>query len=190
MPKLDYYDALSRLSLLCSRAVFIACTPTRQAAATEIVAIRRSADKTVCEIERFLFSDFMPPLDRSSISICAHSLERVIEKSSDIIANKYARNLFGERKNKEAELCVRLSQLLESATASLRSLKRPDQLPDVVEYRRLLCDARAAHSSLQKKLNSGLYPRAAQHTLCLLGSLRSELARAFDVLIEVMLSNV
>lgn len=189
MPKLDYFDALSRISVLSARAVFIACTPIRQSSA-EIVALRRAADKIVCDLECFLFSDFMPPLDRSSISLCAHSLERIIEKSSDIIANRQARNFFGERKNKEAELCIRLSQLIEKATASLKSVKRPEHMPDIVEFRRLLCDARFAHASLQKKLNAGLYPRAAQHTLCLLGSLRSELARAFDVLIEVMLTNV
>ena len=189
MSKFDYFDSLERLSALACRAVFITCSSARSAQ-SEISTIRHSADRIMCETEGVLFSDFMPPLERTSICACAHGIVRIIEKCNDIINYKSAKNSFGDRKNREAELCIRLSQLLEENVSKLKHLKRPEELPDLVEFRKLVCDARNAHASMQKKLNSGVYPRSAQHYLCLLGRLRCELARAFDKLVEVMLSNV
>lgn len=190
MPKFDYFDALSQLSVLSSRAVFIACSQIRHSTAEEILTLRDLLDESVCELETILFSDFMPPLERASISACAHSLSRIVESCLEIVTDRLSKNFFGERKNKEAELCIRLSQLIEKSTLSLRRVKRPEQMPDLVEFRRLLCEARAAHTTLQKKLNFGLYPPSAQRTLCLLGKLRCELAHAFDDIIEVMLTNI
>lgn len=191
MSRFNYFDSLERLSLLSSRAVFIACSSVKPSAQSEIAAIRHSADRMVCELENILFADFMPPLERTSICTCAHSIVRIIERCGDIAGYKSSKNnLFGERKNKEAELCIRLSQLIEENMIRLRHVKRPEELPDLAGFRKLVCEARSAHTNLQKKLNSGIYPRSAQHSLCLLGRLRCELSRAFDDLIEVMLTNV
>ncbi len=190
MPKFNYFDSLERLALLSSRAVFIACSPAKPSAQNETAAIRHCADKAVCELERVLFADFMPPLERSSISACAHSLVRIIERCTDITNYRTAKNFFGEKKNKEAELCIRLSQLIEENMIRLRHIKHPEELPDMVGFRKVVCDARNAHTSTQKKLNSGVYPRSAQHSLYLIGKLRCELSRAFDDLIEIMLTNI
>ena len=190
MPKFNYFDSLEKLALLSSRATFIACSAIKSSSQSEIASIRYSADRAICELERVLFSDFMPPLERVSICASAHSLVRIIERCTEITNYRAAKNFFGERKNKEAELCIRLSQLIEENTIRLRHVKRPQELPDLVGFRKLVCDARAAHSSMQKKLNSGVYPRSAQHSLCLMGKLRCELSDAFDELIEVMLANI
>ena len=189
MSKFDYFDSLERLCALACRAVFITCSTVR-GAQSEILTLRHSADRIICETEGVLFADFWPPLERASICSCAHGIARIIEKCSDIINCKNAKNSFGDRKNREAELCIRLSQLLEENVKRLKHLKRPEELPDLVEFRKLVCDARNAHASMQRKLNSGVYPRSAQHYLCLLGRLRCELASAFDKLVEVMLGNV
>jgi hypothetical protein len=190
MSKLNYFDSLERLSVLSSRAVFLACSPSKSSVLPELTSIRNSSDQTLCELELTLFSDFIPPLDRADISSCAHGLCRIIEKCSDIISHKTHKNSFSERKNKEAELCIRLSQLIDANIIRLRRVKHPKELPDIIEFRKLLCDAQHAHAALQKKLASGVYPRSAQHSLCLLGSLRCELSRAFDDLVEVMLNNI
>ena len=190
MAKFNYFDSLEKLALLSSRATFIACSSIKPSAQSETAAIRHSADRVVCELERVLFADFMPPLERASICACAHSLVRIIERCTDITNYRTTKNFFGERKNKEAELCIRLSQLIEENMIRLRHVKRPEELPDLIGFRKLVCDARSAHSNMQKKLNSGVYPRSAQHSLCLLGRLRCELSRAFDELIEVMLTNI
>ena len=190
MPKFNYFDSLEKLALLCSRSTFIACSGIKPSSQSEIASIRHSADRALCELEQMLFSDFMPPLERVSICAEAHSLIRIIERCAEITSYRTTKNFFGERKNKEAELCIRLSQLIEENMIKLRHIKRPDQLPDLIGFRRLVCDARNAHAAMQKKLNSGVYPRSAQHSLCMQGKLRIELARAFDELIEVMLANI
>ena len=190
MSKFNYFDSLERLALLSSRSVFIACSSGDPASQSEISSIRHSADKSMCELERVLFSDFMPPLERASICSSAHSLVRIIERCSDMANYRTVKNFFGERKNKEAELCIRLSQLIEENIMRLRHVKRPDELPDLIGFRKLLNEAVNAHSNMQKKLNSGSYPHSVQHSLCLLGKLRTELSRAFDNLVEIMLTNI
>jgi hypothetical protein len=190
MPKLNYFDSLERLSLLSSRAVFIACSAHKPSSHNEMVNIRHSADITLCELEKALFSDFMPPLERNNIAACAHSLQRILEKSSDILNYQSSKNFFAEKKNKEAELCIRLSGSIEENIFRLRKIKKPEELPDFIGFRSLLSDARAAHTDLQKKLNSGAYPKNAQQTLNLLGRLRCELSRCFDDIIEIMLNNI
>jgi uncharacterized protein Yka (UPF0111/DUF47 family) len=190
MAKFNYFDSLEHLALLSTRAVFIACNSQKASAQGEIASIRHSADRLLCDIESVLFSDFMPPLERASICSCAHSVARVIERCNDIVTYRSSKNLFGEKRNREAELCVRLSELIEENTMRLRHIKRPEELPDLIGFRKLTNEARTAHSNLQKKLNSGIYARSAQQSLCLLGKLRCELSRSFDELVEVMLKNV
>ena len=190
MPKLNYFDSLERLSLLSSRAVFIACSPQKDSSHSELVSLRHSADKTVCELEKALFADFMPPLERNSIAACAHSLERILEKCAEILNYRSSKNIFGEKKNKEAELCIRLAQSIEENIFRLRRIKKPEEIPDFIGFRKLLTEARSAHASLQKRVNSGLYPRSAQQTLNLIGRLRCELSRCFDDIVEIMLNNI
>lgn len=190
MPKLNYFDALERLSLFASRAVFIACSVQKPSSHTELVSLRHSADKTLCELERALFSDFMPPLERNSIAACAHSLERIMEKCSEILNYRCSKSFFGEKKNKEAELCIRLAQSIEENIFRLRRIKKPHELPDFIGFRKTLCEARAVHSSMQKKLSSGSYPKSAQQAQNLIGKLRCELSRCFDDIVEIMLNNI
>ena len=190
MSKTNYFDSLERLSVLSSRAVFLSCSPPRSSVPCEILGIRRSSDLILCELESALFSDFMPPLDRAGISAVAHGLCRIIERCGEIASYRCGKNAFTERKSKEAELCIRLSQLIEENISRLRYIKRPDELPDLVGFRKLVCDAQSAHNTLQRKLSSGVYPRSAIPSLCLLCALRRELSHTFDRLVEIMLENV
>lgn len=190
MPKFNYFDSLESICTLSSRAVFLACSQSKSSPANELSSIRHTADRKIYELERVLFSDFMPPLERSELSAFAHSLNRVIECCTEAAVCRNIKSPLGERRNKEAELCIRLSQLIEENAAILRRVRHPSEIPDIISFRKLLCEARNAHISMQKKLSSGLYPRSAQYSLCVTGRLRCELARAFDDLIEVMLSNI
>lgn len=190
MPKFNYFDALERLSLLASRAVFIACSAPRTSEQGEMATLRHSADKCICELEKTLFDDFMPPLERNNIAGCAHSLGRIMDKCADIVNYRTSKSFFTEEKNKEAELCIRLSHLLEENISRLRHIKKADEIPDLVGFRRLLDEAGKAHTALQKKLYSGCFPRSASQALHLTGRLRCELSRCFDGLIEIMLNNI
>ena len=99
MPKLNYFDSLERLAIFCSRAVFIACSSQKVALSSELSHIRISADKCVCELEKALFSDFMPPLERRSTAECAHALARVIEKCNEISNHRVCKTFLAEKKN-------------------------------------------------------------------------------------------
>ena len=190
MARFNYYDCLERLSVLSSRAVFIACSSAPRARKDEITALKASADGAICELERVLFSDFMPPLERSDIAACAHSFSRVIGAACELSSARGRESLFIEQKNKEAEICIRLSQIIEEGVASLRRLRRPEQLPDLVGFRKLLCDARIWHMGIQRKMSASIYPRAAESYLSLLRALLLSIDNCFDTLIEVMLSNI
>lgn len=190
MSKYNYFDTLNRLAQLSSRAVFLACSPPKETVQGEISALRQTSDRLLCELEGVLFSDFMPPIERAGIASCAHSFARIIERCLQISNYRLTKNVFGERKNREAELCIRLSQLIEDAVSELKRIKSPRELPDIVGFRKTMCEARNAHSVMQKKLNSGLFPRSAQHTLCLMAQLRGELGICFDTVIETMLDNI
>ena len=190
MPKLNYFDSLEQMSRLTSRAVFIACSAPKSDSHSELVSLRHSADETVCELEKALFADFMPPLERNGIAACAHSLERIMEKCAEILNYQSSKNYFGEKKNEEAELCIRLARSIEENIFRLRRIKKPEELPDFIGFRRLLSEARNAHSNLQQRVNSGLYPKGAQQSLNLMGRLRCELSHCFDDIVEIMLNNI
>lgn len=190
MPKLNYFDSLERLAIFCSRAVFISCSSQKVASANELAHLRIAADKCVCELERALFSDFMPPLERRSIAECAHALARVLEKCNEISNHRGCKNFLAEKKNKEAELCIRLAQLIEENIFRLRKIKKPDELPDLIGFRKLLCEARTAHACMQKKLCSGAYSKSSQQLHSLTAELRCELSRCFDSIVEIMLNNI
>ena len=190
MPKINYFDSLERLGVLCNRAVFLACGTGRQSGVSELVTLRHSVDKIICELEKTLFSDFMPPLERANIAACAHSLGRIMDKCAEILNYRNSKCFFGEKKNKEAELCIRLAQSIEENIFRLRRIKKPEELPDFLGFRKMIFEARTAHALLQKKMNSGVYPKAAMQSLVLVGQLRCELAHCFDDIIEIMLNNI
>ena len=190
MPKLNYFDSLERLALFSSRAVFIACSPQGYTSRSELVDMRHSADVIICELEKALFSDFMPPLERHNIAACAHSLERILEKSSEILNYHSSKSFFTEEKNKEAEICIRLSASIEKNIFRLRKIKRPEELPDFAGFRDLLTEARSSHNDLERKLSTGAFPPSSHRTLDLYGRLRSELSHCFDDIVEIMLNNI
>ena len=190
MAKFNYYSCLERLSVLSSRAVFIACSSPRSPRDVELASLKLTADKTVCELERALFSDFMTPIEREDIARCAHWLSRIVESACELSTARGQKSFLLERKNKEADICIRLSQMIEESVSKLRRLKHPSQLPDIVGFRKLLCDARNWHAGIQRKLNAGIYPRSAENYLLLLHRLCRTLDRCFDSIVEIMLSNI
>ncbi len=190
MPKLNYFDSLECLSILASRAVFLACSSAKEDAPAEMCGLRESADRHVCELENSLFGDFLPPLERNSIAACAHAIVRIMDRCSEIVSFRNTKNFFGERKNKEAELCIRLVQLIEENIFRLRKIKKPTEIPDLSGFRCLLRETRQTHIAIQRKMSSGTMPKEAQLQLALYGKLRNELGRCFDDIVEIMLTNI
>ena len=188
MAKYPYFEALETLSALASQAVKIAGTDAFKKEKETLSAIRLSRDKTVCELEDALFCDFLPPLERDSIAATAHSLSRVIDCASDLALSKIHTSL--SLPNEEARICILLAEQLEQDIGLLRTIRKPSELPSLREFRGLLAEARAAHATMLGRVASGAFPRHAAETIILCGKLRSELSRAFDELVEIMLNNI
>ncbi len=189
MAKFHYFESLEQLSELCEQVVRLGCMPSTREAPARLSEARRASDGIVCSLEDALFSDFLPPLERDSIAACAHALSRVIDQASELIAR-------GEelsptlKDNREAALCISLSEELSRSVAMLRRIAKPDQSPDIQGFRSLLGEGRAAHAETLSGLHRGALPRSALATSILLSRLRTELSHAFDELVEVMLNNI
>lgn len=188
MAKYPYFEALETLSDLVSQAVRLSCTDSFKKERNTLSTIRMSRDKTVCELEDALFADFLPPLERDSIAASAHCLSRVIDCASDLAQSKMHFSV--TLTNEEARICILLAEQLARDFSLLRTIRKPSEMPSLREFRGLLAEARAAHGTMLSRVSSGAFPRYAAETIILCGKLRSELSRAFDELVEIMLNNI
>lgn len=189
MVKYNYFEALEQLAQLVESAVKLACGGVVGEESGSVSALRKSGDRLICELEDTLFSDFLPPLERDNIAACAHCLSRVIDQASELLCNESYLTLNGKQ-NEEGKICIRLAEELKNATMLLRRIRKPDEIPNVQEYRRLLCEGRCAHTNMLTRLHTGVLPRSAAQTIILTGKLRTELSRCFDELVEIMLNNI
>lgn len=184
--KYNYFENLEKLSLLSTSAVAAACTGED---ADRISDIRRGCDRLVCETEDALFSDFLPPLERDNIAATAHTLSRVIDQACELISAPSVNAAF-MRCNEEAVICVRLAEELSREISTLKRIRRPEQIPDLQGFRKLLTEGRCAHKRMVERLRCGALSKSYGEAIILTGRLRSELSRAFDELVEIMLNNI
>ena len=187
--KYDYFETLEQLSHLAHEAVRLACSYAPSGDAQSIASIRKRADRIICELEDTLFSDFLPPLERETIAGCAHSLSRVVDQASELLCHAAYAPL-PEKGNEEAAICLQLCEKMVASIAMLRKIRKPDEVPDVGGFRALLAEGRRAHGMMLSRVHSGILPKNAAQTIILTGRLRSEISRAFDELVEMMLNNI
>lgn len=183
MQKTNYFELLEELSSLCTRAVFLATSSSRQLlqkAQTEISSLESRASEMICSLELSLFTDFLPPLERRSIAEAAHQMSRVIESSAHVIFQKIQRPSYDKR-SKDSDVSLKLAELLEKELSLLKKIKKPNQTPDIIKFRRILNEARVLSRTSQKKQS----PYAIS-----LSELREELSNCFDAIIEIMLCNI
>ncbi len=186
MVKCNYFENLEELSKISASAVRIACTTDTK---SDISELRIEGDRLVLLTEDALFSDFLPPLERDNIAAAAHSLSRIIDVSSELISDISVKN-GAMICNEEADICVRLADKLSSCISLLRRIRKPNETPDIQGFRELLSQGRKAHRKMIQKVRSGAIPRSSAEAIILTGRLRSELSRAFDELVEIMLNNI
>ena len=188
MGKYNYFEALEKLSESALAAVKLACGGAPAVRGESFSTIRKTCDRCVCELEDALFSDFLPPLERDNIAACAHALSRVVDGASELLHQDV--RLPATALNEEGRICVRLAESLQGSVSQLKRIRKPNETPDVQGFRQLLAEGRAAHSSMLSKFHAGTLPRAYGQSVILTGRLRSELSRAFDELVEIMLNNI
>ena len=183
MQKINYFELLEEISVLCTRAVFLASGNTRSLLQKSIVECRElqeQAIEKISAVENFLFTDFLPPLERRSIAEAAHGMGRIIECSHQIIFQKLQRSGYDKR-IKEQEIYIKLAQILEESVGLLKKIKKPNQTPKTKEFREILFSLRNSSRSTQK--------RQSPSSLCM-NELREELSDCFDKIIEIMLCNI
>lgn len=186
MQKTNYFDLLDTLAALADKSVREVCSHPFQ---DDGKTIQAEANRLLCECEKALFSDFLPPLERHSIATCAHALCRVIHATEALYAAPPLPS-FGGRRTEECERCLTLSEQLREEVTLLRKLRKPREIPDLESFRKELLCAREAHNEMQKKILAGGLSRNASESVHRLAALRSALSSAFDTLIEVMLMNI
>ena len=186
MVKYDYFENLEKLSSLSSTAVALACSGNSK---EDFSNIRISCDRLVCKTEDALFSDFLPPLERDGIAAVAHSLSRITDRAGELLSDSGIDPSL-MRYNDEAKICVKLSEELDRHIRILRRIRRPDEMPDIQGFRKLLCDGREAHRAILKRLRCGSLPKNYAECIILTGRLRTELSVSFDLLVEIMLNNI
>ena len=184
MQKTDYFELLESLASLSHKSVRLACGET---ASKESGGLRHEADRLLCDCERALFSDFLPPLERHSIAICAHALSGVLRKAQ---ALQSASPLPGTGNRDSYTCCLVLSQQLTEEIPLLRTVRKPRATPNVEGFRQKLLAANVCHEHMQKQLAVGTLPRTCSETVRNLIALRLALTAAFDTLVEVMLMNI
>lgn len=190
MSKFNYFNSIEEISVLCSRAVFLCCSPNEPTHIKEFTSIIHSANDKICDVEQILFCDFMPPLERNSIAQCVHSLEAVFSRSVDIMSYRRTENYDIERQNREAELCVSMMRYIEKDIPLLRRLKKSTEKPHFKEFRSLIFQALEAHAAHQKKYAANTSSPRSQKIQELIGALRRELTQCFNTITEVILSNI
>ena len=183
MQKINYFEILEEISLLCTRAVYLTSSSTRpalQKSLLEGTELQKQCIQKISTLEGFLFTDFLPPLERRSIAEAAHEMGKIIERSNQIIFQKLQRSGYDKRARDTADF-IRLAEIIEESVGLLKKIKKPNQIPKSKEFREILSSSRITSKSYQKKQSPS--------SLCQ-AELREELSNCFDKIIEIMLCNI
>ena len=183
MQKTNYFDLLEELSVLCTRSVFLASSNTRSAlqkAFSESVEIRDISLEKLYELEKALFTDFLPPLERQSIAEIAHKLCQAIDCAFRSIYQKTLK-ASTERKIRDCDVCSELAEIIEESIKMLKKIKKPNQTPDIKKFREILSKSRKA---------TQIFQRRQSPSISIMCELREELSACFDKIIEMMLCNI
>ena len=189
MVKYNYFDALESLSECAYKATFAACSESSMNAKKTISEIRAKADDTLLSLEKSLFSDFLPPLERDDIAAYAHTLSSVVDTAAEHSALcSYERS--GARKSAEETICLQIADKIKESTAILKKIKSQSDMPDIQKFRQLLREGVDSHSSEVSRISFSVGGITQTQKILSTARLRRDLSRCFDCLLEVILNNI
>lgn len=189
MAKYNYFDILERLSDMAYNAVNNACSDKYPEKKESFEKLRSELNSIVLDLEKSLFGDFLPPLERNNIAEYAHSLSDIVTSANEYISIRHKLCCPAER-FAEPQLCIILANEIKEATFILRKIKKSGQMPDLKRFREVLRAAEEAHSADLSKMQVSVLPKAYERIITYAGNLRTELSATFDTLIEIMLNNI
>lgn len=182
MQKTNYFDLLESLAFLADKSIRRACTGRGQererSAWSEALGL-------LCDCEKALFADFLPPLERHSIAACAHALCRVI-----LAAERLGELPPPFSHEKDWAPCLSLSEQLCKEIGLLRRVRKPTSTPNLRAFRENLRYAEESHGNVQKRIWARGASTGAPQAVTNLSDLYHSLAFAYDMLVEVMLMNI
>ena len=182
MKKANYFDTLEALALLADKSIRQVCMRSEQTLTKNHWS---EALRLLCDCEKALFSDFLPPLERHSIAACAHALCRVIHAAEQLkkLPPPFSREA-------EREPCLSLSDQLCREISLLRRVRKPSSIPKLCAFRDNLRCAEEAHGKMQKQIGTGRAFAGNPQVSANLSDLYHALSFAYDMLVEVMLMNI
>ncbi|MBO5416714.1 MAG: hypothetical protein J6A83_08815 [Clostridia bacterium] len=186
--KYNYFETLESLSLCAYNAVRTACSEQAAISGSTPSDIRKDFGTKLLELEGYLFKEFIPPLKREGIAKYAHSLSRLTDSACEHISLTLACGGFRKR-GEEERICIELAKMIHENTALLRSLKKPDNIPDIKVFRELSHKGFEAHNASVSRSECGVSAKSSQLLLSA-SKLRSELSLCFDVLLETIFNNI
>ena len=178
MLKYDYFSSLCTLTKKGCTAAELACKNGAQAS-VKISKALTEAYTSLCELERALFSEFIPPLDRSGIVAYAHSLCSLSDAALLYSTASPTRRFSASAKGFDG-YCVSLCDILNEGAASLDGIKKSSEIPRIEEFR----------STRSQALASVYVPPLSPQAVCARQGLLFAISGAFDTLIELILKSI
>ena len=178
MLKYDYFSSLCTLTEKGCTAAELACKNGAQAS-LKISKALTEAYRSLCELERALFSEFIPPLDRSGIVAYAHSLCSLSDAALLYSSTSPIKRLGFSAKGFDG-YCISLCNILMESAAMLDGIKKSSEIPRIEEFR----------STRSQALASIYVPPLSPQAVCARQGLLFAISGAFDALIELMLESI
>ena len=186
--KYNYFDALESLADCAYNATLSACAERRANTKKALLEIRDKRDEILFSLEKTLFADFLPPLERDDIAAYAHALSRVVDAALEHDALRSGEK-FIKKRIPEETICLDIAKEIKENTAILKNLKKPSEIPDIQKLRQLLRSGSDMYTAELSRIASGTSISAAS-SIHSVARLRKELAMCFDCLLETMLNNI
>ena len=183
----NYFCTLEELSENSLQSVRKAFSSSKNRT-EDICELQKSSFSKLSSLENLLFSDFLPPLERDSIAIYAHSLVKIIPFAAERASLSKIRT--NENFTEKEKVCISLAAEIRDNTYILKKLKKPEEIPNVRRFRELLLNFQELHQKELFAIASGRMPKSSIEANLATGRLCLELSACFDKLLEIMLNNI
>ena len=144
------------------------------------------------EIDAALFDEFLPPVDRVSISACAHALNSAVGAAFELSPLAGASSGVSRRSAicEEMSVCVELAGKIADAVGALTQKNSRTALPDTYAFCLCLNKGRGVHFTFSSRVTFSDSRREQNALMAGIEHYRRTMAYAYDKIIEAILGNV
>lgn len=195
MSKYDYLSSLTRLADAQMRVSLMLknelCNDKGESV-SGISDLNRQSNSLCAEIDSALFDEFLPPIERVSISECAHGLNEIIGAAFELSSFLGAAERVSRRSAicEEMSVCAELAEMIYVAAVFLAQKNSRAALPDTYAFRLCLNKGRGVHSTFAARTSFSDTRRDLGALINAIEYYRRTMARVYDKIIEAILYNV